>query len=237
MSIAQSNSLRSEDIEELSYALRSWQAGWQKTPESSLEPLSPFGPMAFNSTALLRLAWIRLHWDLGPSRNLESRDPALMAMAFKSSPPVRRDSQLSHAILHAAHALSIPVRIGISFVARTHTVTWSQQHSLCNLECAVFLSKWLESIANTAVQQPLIPKERSLVSMIRSMLKETDFAVPTSRDTTGKDIRHLGIAVVRAWAETFKGGHAFQIVGIIGASLEMYADLLESSGEPSTAYS
>jgi Fungal specific transcription factor domain len=135
------NSLRSEDIDELGQALKKWQVGWERSPESSLDPSNPNGPLAFNSTALLRLAYIRLHSDLGPCRRLDTRDPVRIAAAFKDSPPLERSARLGRAVLQSAHALSIPVRIGIAFVARTQTFSWSIQHSLCNLECAFLLSK------------------------------------------------------------------------------------------------
>jgi hypothetical protein len=135
------NSLRSEDIDELCQALRSWHAEWERTPESSLDPSNPNGPVAFNSTALLRLSYIRLHSDLGPCRRLDTRDPVRIAAAFKNSPPLVRSARLGRAVLQSAHALSIPVRIGIAFVARTQTFSWSIQHSLCNLECAFLLSE------------------------------------------------------------------------------------------------
>ena len=136
-------SLRSEDIHRLSQALRAWQIGWERTPESSLEPNNPNGPIAFNSTAILRLAHIRLHVDLGPCRHLETRDPRRNAAAFRDFPPLKRSPDIIRAVLQSAHALSIPVKIGIAFVARTQTFSWSIQHSLCNLECAFLLSKSL----------------------------------------------------------------------------------------------
>ena len=228
------NNLRSEDIDELSHALQCWQAGWQGTPESSLEPQSPSGPVAFNSTALLRLAWIRLHSDLGLSRNLASRDPVLLAAAFNHFPPLQRGPRLSHTILQAAHALSIPVRIGINFVARTQSFSWSMQHSLCNLECAIFLSKWLEKVAMSVNEEPLTPEETSLINVIRGVLQETEMFMDDARsDTVDEDqhnsIQQLGIAVVRVWAETFKGTHVFDVVNTIGESLRTYAELLEET--------
>jgi len=137
------NGLKAEDIESLSQALRAWQVSWERTPESSLEPNSPNGPIAFNSTALLRLAYIRLHVDLGPCRHLETRDPAQNARALRDFPLLKRSPHISRAVLQSAHALSIPVKIGIAFVARTQTFSWSIQHSLCNLECAFLLSESL----------------------------------------------------------------------------------------------
>lgn len=63
------------------------------------------------------------------------------------------------------------------------------------------------------------------------MLDETEFAVNFSDDSSSErtKIRQLGAAVVRLWAETFKGTHIFEIVKVIGSSLEMYAELLEKS--------
>ena len=135
------NSLKPEDIDAISQVLRAWQVSWERTPESSLEPNNPNGPVAFNSTALLRLAYIRLHVDLGPCRHLETRDPTSNARAFRDFPPLKRSPHIIRAVLQSAHALSIPVKIGIAFVARTQTFSWSIQHSLCNLECAFLLSE------------------------------------------------------------------------------------------------
>jgi Fungal specific transcription factor domain len=134
-------SLPPEDIEKFGRVLRLWQIGWEKAPESSLDPTNPYGPVAFSSTALLRVAYIRLHCDLGPCRGLDTRDPQIIARTLKASPPLTRSPQLSRAILQAAHALSIPVKIGIKFVAHTHTLLWSMQHSLTDLECAFLLSE------------------------------------------------------------------------------------------------
>ena len=135
------DSLKAEDIDRMSLALRAWQMSWERTPESSLEPNNPNGPVAFNSTALLRLAYIRLHVDFGPCRNLETRDPAQNAAAFRDLPDLQRSAHINQAVLQSVHALSIPVKIGIAFVARTQTFSWSIQHSLCNLECAFLLSE------------------------------------------------------------------------------------------------
>ena len=49
--------------------------------------------------------------------------------------------------------------------------------------------------------------------------------------TDGPKIRKLSIAVVRVWAKTFKGNTSWAIVELIGASLEIYADLLERDTE------
>lgn len=143
--LTRDGSLPSEDIEKFGKVLRLWQIGWEKAPESSLDPGNPYGPVAFSSTALLRVAYVRLHCDLGPCRRLDTRDPQIIARTLKASLPLTRSPLLSRAILQAAHALSIPVKIGIKFVAHTHTLLWSMQHSLANLECAFLLSKYIHT--------------------------------------------------------------------------------------------
>ncbi|CAM5999614.1 unnamed protein product [Sphagnum balticum] len=130
-----------QDIDELGHALRTWQASWEASNESSLDPSNPNGSVAFSSTALLRLGYMRLHSDLGPCRKLDSQDPVGIAAALMESPALSRSPQLTRAVLQSAHALSIPVKLGIEYVARTQTLSWSIQHSLCNLECAFLLSK------------------------------------------------------------------------------------------------
>jgi hypothetical protein len=43
--------------------LRRWQLMWENEPESTLSPESPHGPILFNCTAILRVAYIRLVSD------------------------------------------------------------------------------------------------------------------------------------------------------------------------------
>lgn len=236
-----SGTLRSEDVDDLSLILQKWQSRWERSPESTTEPECPSGPVPFNSTALLRLAWIRLHSDLGPCRSLASRDPHLIVEAFQSCPGLKRHPSLAPSILHAAHALSVPVRLGIKFVAKTQTLSWSVQHSLCNLECAIFLSKWFEAIGMTINKEPLTVQEAGLVGMIRSIVLETGFFRREAFELIGRDedvrglqrqIQHLDTAVATLWAEIFSGTHVFDLVSTIGTSLNLYAKRLEASHTP-----
>lgn len=222
------SSLRPEEIEIFEQALKTWQVGWERTPESSLDPTNPYGPVAFSSTALLRLAYIRLHCDLGPHRELATREPQVIANALETAPLVTRGRHLSRVVTHAAHALSIPVKIGVNFVAHTQTLLWSMQHALVNLECAYFLSKWLQTIAETLTE--LTSDEQNLLQMVRSIVNETQFAVSFDGNEAAEPImvRQLGIAVVRLWAETFSGSHhVFPLVRVIGQALDIYADIRE----------
>jgi hypothetical protein len=201
---------------------------------------------------------------MGPLRHLESRDSLQIAIALRDSPRLQRHPRLIMALLHSAHALSIPVRLGIDFVSKTQTFFWSIQHSLCSLECAFLLSKWLAVIPSN--NQPLSsnePKisehEKKLLVWVRSMLDETEMAIPGDLHHQGgaggaggggaaggnsgrlqestqefledpMKIKQLSVAVVRVWAKTFKGNTSWAIVDLIGSALEIYADMLERDG-------
>ncbi|RFU26009.1 hypothetical protein B7463_g10338, partial [Scytalidium lignicola] len=210
----------------LEQALKRWQNGWEHNPESSLDPHDPHGPVAFNATALLRMAYIRLSVDIGPARALDTQDPILIARAIYRSPAVKRSRKLTRAALHAAHALSIPVKLGVNLVAQTQIFTWSIQHSLCSLECAFLLSKWLEAVSSPAVQPILSDEEKRLLVFVVNMLKETDF-MPCDAESS---YHSLSARVVRVWAKLFRGGGTvWDVANIIGKALDHYADMRAST--------
>lgn len=220
--------LSQEDVSSLENALRNWQIGWKNNPESSLDPMNPNGPIAFNSTALLRLAYIRLYVDTA-GRALDTRDPILIANAFRAGPSIRRSPKITRAVLHSAHALSIPVKIGYRLVARTQSFIWSIQHSLCTLECAYLMSKWLEALSDPNPEPPITDDERRIAAIVRSMLDETEFALssdvlPDSPSYT----KQLSAGMLRVWATIFKGAQTWAIVDVIGSALNLYAEMLES---------
>lgn len=217
-----------EDVTSLELALRNWQLGWRRNRESSLDPMSPDGPVAFNSTALLRLAYIRLYVDTA-GRALETRDPILIANAFRAGPAVKRSPKIIRAVLHSAHALSIPIKIGYRLVAKTQSFIWSIQHSLCTLECAYLMSKWLEALSTSDLEPAITEDEQRILSIVKSMLDETDFAIPTEVSSESPEFaKHLSAGVLRVWATIFKGTQTWAIVDVIGTSLNLYADMLEN---------
>ncbi|ORY14062.1 hypothetical protein BCR34DRAFT_246071 [Clohesyomyces aquaticus] len=217
-----------EDVSSLENALRNWQIGWKQNPESSLDPMSPNGPVAFNSTALLRLAYIRLYVDTA-GRALDTRDPALIANAFRDGPAIKRSPKITRAVLHSAHALSIPVKIGYRLVAKTQSFIWSIQHSLCTLECAYLLSKWLEALSTLNPEPPVTEDEQRITAIVKSMLDETEFAVPPDVPVESPAYtKYLSAGVLRVWATIFKGAQTWAIVDVIGSALNLYADMLEA---------
>lgn len=231
-STGQNVNLRREDLSMLEDALRRWKAGWKRTSESSVDPRSPAGPIAFTSTAFLGLAYIRLHLDLGPHRALMSLNPRQIAKALYDAPQPLRSSNLIMPLLHAVHALSIPVLLGIDFVAKTQSLYWSVQHSLSSIEYAYLLSRWLLALS-ASPDQKLSKHEQRLLRWIKSIVNETDMFI---KPATGSEVdlalntvnmRQLAVTVVRVWAQTFKGSTSWGIVDLMGLSLDVYADLLE----------
>ena len=98
---------------------------------------------------------MRLSLNLGPYRRLETRDPNTIAAALYRSPKPERSYRLIPALIYSAHALSIPVRLGIDHIARSQAFFWSVRHSLASFECAVLLSKWLFTLAEAGPDQSL----------------------------------------------------------------------------------
>lgn len=129
--------MKPEDVEDVTHALRVWQTGVEQHRQiranesggpASADNFSG-GPVAFNSAALLRLAYIRLYTDLSPSRSLETRDHVLIASAFSDAPLLVRNKRLNGAVVPAVHALAHLVKVGVNYVARTKSLEWSMQHS------------------------------------------------------------------------------------------------------------
>jgi hypothetical protein len=220
-----------DDIGSIEHALRNWKSMWKHTPDSSIDPSNPAGPVSFNSTALLRLAYIRLNADIGPGRALHTRDPTQISNAFLNAQIISRTPRLLRAVLHAAHALSIPIRIGVHLVAQTQTFRWSIQHSLATLECAFFLSKWLEALSSPEAIQTVTPGEHKMVMLVKTMLDETDFAVPASFSIASPSgMKLLSANVLRVWAKVFHGpAQVWAIVDVVRVSLELCANLVENT--------
>ncbi|KAF7595818.1 hypothetical protein BBP40_004630 [Aspergillus hancockii] len=238
----------SDQMDIFENALRRWTSTWQLAPESSLDPLNPNGPIPFTSTALLGLAYTRLQLDLGPCRALTSRDPRKIASTLFNSAPLVRNRRLLPALLHATHALSIPVKLGLEYVSRSQAFVWSNQHALCGLEFAVLLSKWLHAVGQSRQRQPLEGRslhirpqqtvhsrqkeanretehEQRLLNWVRRIVEEGRTSLDDSEDpaSEGLDCERLAFFVVHLWARIMRGNAQWPFIDIIGQSLELYA--------------
>ncbi|KAH6900539.1 hypothetical protein B0T10DRAFT_600815 [Thelonectria olida] len=223
-----SASLPPEEVEKLERGLRSWTTSWQQAPESSLDPNNENGPIPFTSSSLLGLAYVRIYLNLGPYRQLETRDPNRIAKALSKCPDVERSDGVISALLYATHALSIPVRLGVDRVARSQAFFWSVRHSLSALECAVLLSKWLGSLQASVKTVPLSGSEDRILHWVRCVVEEAyavvDFDEEEEEEGAGLrlDPQGLSIAVLKIWAHFFKRNTQWPFINIIGASLEKY---------------
>ena len=231
-------SLPSAEVPALEQALKSWQCGWELNPESSLDPQDPRGPLAFNSTALLRVVYIRLSVDIGPGRALDTQDPVQIPRAVRSSPPIQQNRKVTRAVLHSAHALSIPIKLGVSLVARNQLFMRSIQYSLCSLECGFLLSKWLDAVTIQPLSPPLSEDERKLLAFVTSLLNETEFGGSSGGDggrcSFEEASKKLSASVVRVWAKlvrTDSGRSIWDIVDVIGRALDFYADMLDAGSQ------
>lgn len=241
-------------------ALRAWTSQWQKAPESSLDPRNPNGPIPFTSTALLGLAYVRLGFDLGPYKILEFKAPEKIASKLLHLPPLSRGPHLLPGLLYANHALSIPVKLGIEYVSRSQAFIWSVQHSLCGLEFAVLLSKWLYSISESQEIQPLDGTTRFLsmhtpfsLLLFRLLiyfleneshiLNWTSDVVEEGRTSCDEDLcpaagqsslsyRFLAFSVLKLWARLMRGNVQWAMIKIIGEGLDMYADTCRNEQNP-----
>ncbi len=127
--------LKVEDADEVTQALRVWTIGFEQHRQARAAEAGQRdeaflgGPLAHNSASLLRLGYIRLNTELSPSRSLETRDHVLIASAFSGSPLLVRSPRLVKAVVQAIHALSMLVKQGVSYVAKTKSSEWSMQDS------------------------------------------------------------------------------------------------------------
>ncbi|KAK7716451.1 hypothetical protein SLS64_003605 [Diaporthe eres] len=232
--------LKAEDVEEVTQALRVWQLGFEehrmRITQSAQQMGSenfPGGPVSFDATALSRLAHIRLHTDLAPARALENREPYAAANIFNNLPQLPRGPRLNKAILQAVHALSMLVKAGINYIARTKSLEWSMQHSF-------LLAKWLMTMASMSPTEMQTAEEKSILASIRTIVDETEYAVPIDPSLAAQQpsrmdgslndsqkLRQLASAVLRIWAKTFKGEHIFELVKTMGHGLEIYSNILD----------
>ncbi|KAJ5096649.1 hypothetical protein N7456_007370 [Penicillium angulare] len=210
------------DVANVEQALKNWQSAWSLDPESYLGPGSSRGPISFNASALLRMAYMRLNVDLGPCRALNTHDPHEIAISMHESPTLAPSRKLSRAVLYSAHALSIPVKIGVNIAARSQAFAWSLQHSLCALECAFVISKWLIGIQPRVAGESLDEEEARLLAYITDMVAEAD---PAGK--MGANKSHLCTRVIKVWAKLFSGEAHWEVVRLISRVLSAYGDILE----------
>ncbi len=219
-----SEPLQPEAIESFENALCAWQRSWELTRDSTLDPLAANEPLGLTATALLRIAYIRLNTSFNLGQNLLSHDSRSIVTARES---VRRSPSTDKAVLQAAHALSLPVRLGLELTARIKLPFRSIENSLCSLDCALLLKDWLEVIAalvNCSGIEGLRPAEKILLQIICGIVQETNLAeLPNNFEDEASQITRLATKVVKIWVKIFEGDHILGIDKVISSGLLLLA--------------
>ncbi|KAL4945689.1 hypothetical protein BDV06DRAFT_219082 [Aspergillus oleicola] len=221
----------------LEQALRTWTTMWQQGPESSLDPANSNGPIPFTSSSMLGLAYARLTLNLGPYRALETRDPVRIAAALADSPAVPRSPQIIPALIYAIHTFSIPVRLGVDYVARSQAFFWSVRHALASLECVVLLSKWLFTLAGEGTNDPkLSANEKRILRWASLIVEEAYDSMDAYVDIdSGQERRSdknicspsdLALGVLGIWARFFQFNSQWRFINILGEGLARYKEIV-----------
>ncbi|KAF0325257.1 C2H2 transcription factor, partial [Colletotrichum asianum] len=238
--------LSPHEVAKFELSLHRWREQWCKAPESVLDIRNTKGSLSWTATSLLGLAHIRLHFDLGNKRQIYSGNPqSIAAAAFEARPP-ERGLRLVFALLHAVHALNIPVQLGIDYLANCQAFFWSLQHSFCSFEAAVFLSKWLLVLADGPDVGSMHFKERQIIRWLEFIVNEALASVDEMQDAlqspdspiTAHSLRFLGNMVIKLFAKMFQRcNSAWPIMRIVGESLHEYSKLLDGISGPDSSTS
>ncbi|RHZ65219.1 hypothetical protein CDV55_100474 [Aspergillus turcosus] len=232
--LSRNSSLSTAEALSLEQALEQWCQCWERNQESSTDPFNPHGPLSFTSTALLRLAYIRLNADFTSARRLHTWDPSQIAQSLRQNLSVQRGDRLTRAALHCAHALSTPIKLGINYVAHTLVTTWSNQYALCSLECAVLLAKWLEKVTVPNPDPALTEQETKLLEFVIEMVMETQHGA--SREWLLENNTRLSALVTRLWGRLFTTDHIWEVVNLIGQSLSRPKQLTDGKFDAASTY-
>ncbi|KAI1149179.1 hypothetical protein F4825DRAFT_464328 [Nemania diffusa] len=214
-------------VETFEVALRAWKVSWNGSDEPNLDPLSSKAEFGLSSAALLRLAYIRLNFNRGICRGVLWGDLTII----ERNPIPDRSLHVERAVLHAAHALSILVRLGTSFMATTKTSIWSVEHSVCSLESALLLKAWLgmiSTVVRSSGVKALRISEKRLLGIVTSIIKETDYAEMINlSDDDASRYQHMAMVVVNLWSRVFQGVHVLEIDDDVRYGLQLVADSIQ----------
>ncbi|KAI3555208.1 regulatory protein [Colletotrichum abscissum] len=252
-----------EEVAKFESSLHRWRDQWCKAPESVLDVRHTKGSLSWTATSLLGLAHVRLHFASRRPQEVCSGNPKTIAGNAWDARPPERGPQLVYALLHAVHALNIPVQLGIDYLASCQAFFWSLQHCFCSFEAAVFLSKWLYMLAETQDTGELDSKlhnptkmpmprltrdqvnERQIISWIECVVNEAlasveaidGYDLSTLEDNTSHSLETLGRLVIKLFAKMFERcNSAWPIMRTIGQSLHEYASLLDEYDKSPSHY-
>ena len=229
-SVTTSDSIFRSRQADLMLRLKRWQHMWEAEPQASLSPDNPQGPITFNATAVLRVAYVRLAADFSAVRgsftfctDAHQIEPFVNAMPIPS-----RDEYSTRAALQAALALRIPVKLGIKLISRTSFWVWSIQHALCYFECAIFLSKWLEAIQGAV---DLDSGESTVVKVVQGILQDVGGERQCAVDAPSYP------ELLRSWSTLLNTGDTtvWHLIPKMAKVLELYAHSKTLTADPGSS--
>lgn len=195
------------------------------------------------------MAYARIYLNLGPYRQLQTRDPQRIARALARCPGIDRSEGVIAALLYATHMLGIPVRLGLDRVAKSQAFFWSVRHSLASLDCAILLSKWLFNLTRSAATHPLngmlnsklslcsvadnnLDSEERILYWVKCIVEEAyavvDFDEEPSEAIDYRNTDDIALAVLKIWAHFFKSNSQWPFINIIGQGLAMYRGMCQA---------
>ncbi|KAI5210549.1 hypothetical protein E4T39_00115 [Aureobasidium subglaciale] len=125
--------------------------------------------------------------------------------------------------------------MGVQYVSRSQMFFWSCRHSLSGLESAVFLCKWLQSVAATANNDPLIAHETNILDWVRALVEEAresvdleELGVVSYVESLALHPSQLSTIVLRVWSRVSGGNTMWAIITQIGSALGQLAELIEA---------
>lgn len=171
-----------------------------------------------------------------------------MATSLMKVQGPQRGPELSTALLHTVHALSLPVRMGVGYVARSQMFFWSCQHSVCALECGVFVWKWLQQVDATSneaeitgqsaahpcgqkrlIADPNLATESQIIRWVRSLVIESlESLEPSEIGLVNEDVEsllpaQLGRIVLHLWSRILLGNSLWPLITQIGETFRILA--------------
>ncbi|KAI8651619.1 hypothetical protein NCS55_01407600 [Fusarium keratoplasticum] len=206
--------------DEFANLLSRWQQIFKHISSLGSPPDDPREPMLFNSTAISRIAYIRLASDFSHvRRSFGVCSEEQVVELIRSTRPPSRGSTTTRAALQACLALRTPTQLGFQVVARTSFWFWSVQHSLSYFECALFLSKWAQSVSCI---QGLSLDEQKVLRLLKQLTRAS------GEHARGETSRPLSALVLLRWAELLDTGTTtvWGIMPRMARILTLYADTL-----------
>ncbi|THW64150.1 hypothetical protein D6D20_03093, partial [Aureobasidium pullulans] len=232
---ATGDTMGQEAIAELQRAIQSLES----TYTSSLGSVSKLRDAKLhysNIMAYQDLASVRLHADLGIHGLLQSRAPQEIARSLRVASDKTHGSVYSLLPLQRSiHQLKVAVNIGIAYVSHVSEHFSSVPQALSVLECGVFLSRWLFSIAAKGCDYSPPLEELQAIHCLQSMMKEIAVSVPEIEmpSTSTATCFELGIMVLRTWVHVLTAKIRWPLVAILGKSLNLYADMMYAANSKS----